>query len=611
LLGHRHRSVQQPRALCRPFVHARPDYWSDWRVRGSQRCGVGSWARADGERPRAVVVHPKFPADRDDLVAWEAAEAMALAKAVRWRIVGDMESEEASSGLSSGSEEEDEDDDEGDKAEAIARCAKDRSVCFSDDHVAQMDRPDPRFFFHVAELSRIAVRVAQTRSDVLFVNAALSPAQQRNLEAAMDLAARAQRHTRGRHVRSCGAIGWRQHRDLGMDKECDETGPGIAIFDRPRVLLAIFARRATSVIARLRIELAEAQQMKARLGAAAVQGVSGQLLRVADALARGMPRRDRNALLPRSGTARGVSTSFNSSPQNTRQKQQRAVEEKERRIRDELVRVQASRGKLRQNRKGLWSIGLVGYTNVGKSAIVNRLTGSSLLVRDGVFVTLDVAARIVQLPSGAECYVLDSVGFVKDLPPELMDAFAATVEELQAADVVLHVRDISHPLRDEHGAVVVGVLERAGIDIQRRVVEVWNKSDLVSGREFRHFRYIRCKQDSATPLCLISALRGEGFEALLEEVDNKLQQLDVRRVPGRACARGALEAPRLRSLQRVRVLDGLPPDLAAEQWAFLHEHCKVVEDSITANGGATILEAWMDDAARSRCLKKFGTAMLL
>lgn len=554
-----------------------------------------SWARVDGKRPRAMVIHPRLPGDREELVAWDAAEALALARALRWQVSGEedeywnSDGEDSSSAEDSSDEEEDLAEYRGKSESGEEVSMRDRSVWFSDEHTLRMDRIDSRLYFPTAELSRIAVRMVRTRSDLLFVNDTLSPAQQRNLEAAMDLVCRARR------CRSGGA----------PDAELDNQ---INVFDRSRVVLAIFACRATTPVARLRIEIAQAQQAKAKLGVAAVKGISGQLQRVADAIVRSVPGCDRNALLALSGAAGGVSTSFNSSSQKTRQKQQRAVEEKEKQLREELSRLQMHRDMQRQRRKQLWTIGLAGYTNVGKSAIVNRLTGSNLVVKDGVFVTLDIAARRVPLPSGASCYVLDSVGFVKDLPLELCDAFAATVEELRLADVVLHVRDLSHPSRDEHFDVVADVLSNSGVDLERRVIEVWNKQDLMSRKEARHFRYIRAKQDS-TPVHLVSALTGDGFDELLEALDQKLQDLSVRRVPGHGSEQGAVESAR-RGLQRVSIPSGLAPADAAERWTFLRDHGAVVEDSITAKDGVTVVDVWMDDAARAKCLRRFGNSML-
>eukprot|EP00434_Breviolum_minutum_P023295 symbB.v1.2.020549.t1/scaffold1731.1/size134469/6 len=207
----------------------------------------------------------------------------------------------------------------------------------------------------------------------------------------------------------------------------------------------------------------------------------------------------------------------------------------------EIAKLTSARSTRRQrrNRDGIQSIGLVGYTNVGKSAIVNRLAGSDLLVKDGVFVTLDIAARRFALPSGNQCFILDSVGFIKDLPTELCEVFQATVQELHEADVILHVRDMAHPAREEQWKTVRNVLSENDVDPER-VMEVWNKTDLLTEKEVRHFFYQHQLQVS-TPVQAISALTGEGFDELVEKLDHKLQDLSVRVVPGHRSS-SALEA---------------------------------------------------------------------
>eukprot|EP00929_Paragymnodinium_shiwhaense_P097501 TRINITY_DN59163_c0_g1_i1.p1 TRINITY_DN59163_c0_g1~~TRINITY_DN59163_c0_g1_i1.p1 ORF type:complete len:604 (+),score=167.32 TRINITY_DN59163_c0_g1_i1:118-1929(+) len=554
---------------------------------------AGSWSRSDGQRPRAVVIHPRLPGDSEAAMYADAGEALALARAVNWEISG-LDNSEFDDGIDEESDEE-EDASDDDDVDEEGFSPKDCSELVRPEHILRIDRVDPRFYFHIADLGRIAVKMAKTQSDILFVNAPLSPTQQYNIEAALDLACRAKR--------SRTAAGGKRGRKA--DDE-DFAGTSMSLFDRHRLVLAIFARRATSQVAKIRIAIAEAQQAKVKLGAAASSGTSSQLMQVAEMLAKRIPGCSRDELLPRSGGAKGVSTSFNSSPQKTRQKQQRALEDKEKMLREELEKLRTHRTAQRQRRKHLNSLALVGYTNVGKSAMVNRLTGSSLLVRNGVFVTLDVAARRVPLPSGGECYMLDSVGFVKDLPLELVDAFQATVEELQAADVVLHVRDMSSPNSKEHGELVREVLEKAGIDMERRVLEVWNKSDLLTAKEAKMLHYVHQKTYS-TPVYLVSALSGEGFEALLQGLDDKLHDLAVRAVfANSAQATGAIDAPR-RGKQQLRIPQDLSPEEASELWQFLGVHCKVVEESISSDeNGATVLECWLDDVTRTRLTRKFG-----
>merc|ERR1712079_343108 len=145
-----------------------------------------------------------------------------------------------------------------------------------------------------------------------------------------------------------------------------------------------------------------------------------------------------------------------------------------------------------------------------------------------------------------------------------------------------------HPSREEHSQCVLDVLERAGIDLQRRVIEVWNKVDLLSTKGVRHFLQIRRQKDNM-PVYLVSALRGDGFDELLLGLDTKLQDLTMRNVSGQKNSKEAIEMMQ-RSLQRIRIPDGLSAEDTAERWCFLREHCKIVDESITADNTATFLE---------------------
>lgn len=561
-------------------------------LRGAQ-CAArrfGSWTRADGQTCRALVVHPRLPGEKEKLVPWDASEAVALARAAGWHTVKPHGAVSVVPGRSDESEDSEEDEAEAEE-EDDSDTSEDEEV---EAYIARMERIDPKFYFYIKELSRVAVLVAKCQADLLFVNAALSPVQQRHLEVAMELAWRAQR------------------RRIGKDAKegSDANQSSVAVFDRYRTVLAIFARRASSQHGRLSIELAEAHEVKAKLGAAAVQGITTQMQRIAYDLSKKIPGCKKTGLLSRSGAARGVTTSFTSSPQITRQKQQRAIAEREKRLREEIAKIKATRSTRRQRRMrdGIQTIGLVGYTNVGKSAIVNRLSGSDLLVKDGVFVTLDIAARRFTLPSGSQCYILDSVGFIKDLPLELCEVFQATIQELHEADVILHVRDMAHPAREEQRTTVQRVLMENDMDPER-VMEVWNKTDLLTEKEVRQLFYQHQLQVS-TPVQAVSALTGEGFEELLEKLDQKLQDLAVRVVPGYR-SRSALEVP-VKGPEVVRIPQDLPQEQAAELWAFLHETGAVLDQSMDTcqDTGDILLEVKMDNSTRSKFLKKFGGAML-
>jgi GTP-binding protein HflX len=165
-------------------------------------------------------------------------------------------------------------------------------------------------------------------------------------------------------------------------------------------------------------------------------------------------------------------------------------------------------------------VALVGYTNAGKSTLFNRLTGAEVMAKDMLFATLDPTMRRVEMPDGPEIILSDTVGFISDLPTELVAAFRATLEEVLAADVILHVRDISHEDSQNQANDVAAILATLGVDENRAQIEVWNKLDQLPD-DVAEAR--RQRADREEGIHAISALTGEGIEALLEDVALKLE----------------------------------------------------------------------------------------
>jgi len=193
----------------------------------------------------------------------------------------------------------------------------------------------------------------------------------------------------------------------------------------------------------------------------------------------------------------------------------RLLAEKIRRLKRELAEVRRTRSLARQARRRVPfpAIALVGYTNAGKSTLFNRLTRASVVAEDMLFATLDPTLRRLPLPDGRPATLSDTVGFVSDLPHELVEAFRATLEEVKEADIILHVRDIAAPESEAEAADVRGVLEElgAGEEAGQPVVEVWNKIDLLS-EEAGQFLAARALRAGAVA---VSAVTGEGCDALL------------------------------------------------------------------------------------------------
>jgi GTP-binding protein HflX len=188
------------------------------------------------------------------------------------------------------------------------------------------------------------------------------------------------------------------------------------------------------------------------------------------------------------------------------------------RLKRELEQVRRTRGLHREARRRVPFpvVALVGYTNAGKSTLFNALTGAAVVARDQLFATLDPTMRGLSLPSGRRVILSDTVGFISDLPTELVEAFRATLEEVAEADVILHVRDAAHPDSEAQRADVLGVLAGMARDgtlddgYEGRVIEVLNKADLVGGVD-------------AVPRRMgavaVSALTGEGFGGLLAALE--------------------------------------------------------------------------------------------
>ena len=165
-------------------------------------------------------------------------------------------------------------------------------------------------------------------------------------------------------------------------------------------------------------------------------------------------------------------------------------------------------------------VALVGYTNAGKSTLFNRLTGAEVFAKDMLFATLDPTMRRVILPSGDEIILSDTVGFISDLPTELVAAFRATLEEVLDADLIVHVRDISHPQHEEQARDVMEILHSIGVAEGAPMIEVWNKIDRLSGADQEAMRNTDARSKD---IYAISAITGEGLDRLLSEIAERLR----------------------------------------------------------------------------------------
>ena len=201
----------------------------------------------------------------------------------------------------------------------------------------------------------------------------------------------------------------------------------------------------------------------------------------------------------------------------------RAIDEQVARLKRQLDRVVKTRELHRAARRKVPFpiVALVGYTNAGKSTLFNRMTGAEVLAQDMLFATLDPTMRGITLPSGRKIIASDTVGFISDLPTQLVAAFRATLEEVREADLILHVRDISHPETAEQAADVEDILGQLGVDPAVPVFEVWNKLDAVPAGERDA---LAAQAENRAGVFPISALTGEGVPGLLQAVSAAFEE---------------------------------------------------------------------------------------
>ena len=267
-----------------------------------------------------------------------------------------------------------------------------------------------------------------------------------------------------------------------------ETESKAKIIDRTGLILEIFGERAASAEGRLQVELAHLDYQ------------AGRLVRSWTHLER-----------QRGGFG------FLGGPGETQiEADRRLIRDRMARLKKELDQVVRTRGLHRERRRRApWPIvALVGYTNAGKSTLFNRMTGASVMAENLLFATLDPTMREIALPGITKVILSDTVGFVSDLPTQLVAAFRATLEEVTSADVIIHVRDIAHPDSDAQAADVATVLDALGItgkgaDIP--IIEAWNKVDLLDAEQRATLTNAADRRDHVVEL---SAVSGEGVDVL-------------------------------------------------------------------------------------------------
>ena len=315
--------------------------------------------------------------------------------------------------------------------------------------VVRLAKLHPGMLFGAGKVEDLGTRFKALGVELVLVDGAVSPVQQRNLE-----------------------------------KEW-----GVKLLDRTSLILEIFADRARTREGVLQVELAALSYQRSRL-------------------VRAWTHLERQ----RGGFG------FVGGPGETQiEADRRAIDDQVIRLKRQLDRVVKTRELHRAARRKVPFpvVALVGYTNAGKSTLFNRMTGADVLAKDMLFATLDPTMRGITLPSGRKIIASDTVGFISDLPTQLVAAFRATLEEVLEADLILHVRDISHPETAEQAADVADIMASLGVNAATPLIEVWNKLDLVepSAREA-----LAVQAANRAQVFPISAVTGEGVAALLDAV---------------------------------------------------------------------------------------------
>ena len=253
----------------------------------------------------------------------------------------------------------------------------------------------------------------------------------------------------------CAAVVFNRELSPRQVKALEDLFGEVEVWDRTQVILEIFRRRAQSREGKIQVELARLTYLYPRL-----YGLGGALSRLGGGIGTRGPGETKLEVL------------------------RRAVREQIHGLRRELAAVRENRALLRKQRQeeGIPTVALVGYTNAGKSTLLNAISVSDqkVLAEDRLFATLDPVSRRVRLPSGRFFLLTDTVGFIKELPPKLKEALKATLEELDAADLLLHVIDLTSPYLDEQVAAVEKILNELGLG-ERPVLKVYNKADRFAG----------------------------------------------------------------------------------------------------------------------------------
>lgn len=325
----------------------------------------------------------------------------------------------------------------------------------------QRSAPDPAHYIGTGKVEEVKTLVLATAANLVIVDAELAPSQIRNLEKRID----------------------------------------VRVIDRTQLILDIFAQRAQTHEGRLQVEIAQLQYALPRL-----TGRGTEMSRLGSGFG---------------GAGPGIGT--RGPGESKLEMDRRHIRERIAQLRSEVKEIRRHRQLLRESRvrRGYPLVALVGYTNAGKSSLLNALTAAEAYAADMLFATLDTTTRALALPDGREIALTDTVGFISRLPHHLVDAFYATLEEVQFADLLIHVVDASNPDMLEQTRAVDQVLKELKAD-DKHIIIAYNKADLLDQPD------AWLPERNGKPYALISAVNGAGLGQLKELIAANLPNLPRR-----------------------------------------------------------------------------------